>query len=94
MKDKHIRAVIFDMDGLMLDSERISREAWKEAGTEWGYDISYEAYAHVLGRTVPDAVTIFKGIFGNVLVFLRQHLESSLSAASTDCYSGETCIKG
>lgn len=69
MKDKHIRAVIFDMDGLMLDSERVSRDAWREAGTEWGYDISYEAYAHVLGRTVPDAVDIFKGIFGKDFPF-------------------------
>jgi beta-phosphoglucomutase-like phosphatase (HAD superfamily) len=31
-----IKAVIFDQDGLMFDTERISGIAWHQAEKEWG----------------------------------------------------------
>ena len=34
---KKIKAVIFDMDGLMFDSERYIQTAWNQAGTMLGY---------------------------------------------------------
>ncbi len=34
------RAVIFDMDGLMLDTESIVRVVWKKAGTDFGYTLT------------------------------------------------------
>lgn len=58
------RAVIFDMDGLLLDSERIAREAWKQAGMASGYEISDAVYLQVVGRTVPDAKRIFTTLLG------------------------------
>ena len=38
----HPRAVIFDMDGLILDTERPLLRIWKETGKLYGYDISDE----------------------------------------------------
>ena len=35
-----VKAVIFDVDGTLLDTERIYVRAWKEAGTLFGYAIS------------------------------------------------------
>lgn len=69
MKLERPAAVIFDMDGLMLDSERLGRDGWMQAGREWGYDISEAAYQQVTGRTVPDAEKIFKNIFGQDFPF-------------------------
>jgi HAD superfamily hydrolase (TIGR01509 family) len=69
MSNRKIEAVIFDMDGLMFDSERIGRDAWIQAGKEYGYHISEEQYALLLGRTVPDAAKIFLGIFGENFPF-------------------------
>ena len=72
---ENVKAVIFDMDGLMVDSERLGRLGWFEAGQKWGYPITDKEYALVTGRTVRDAVGIFKGIFGDDFPFheLREH---------------------
>jgi HAD superfamily hydrolase (TIGR01509 family) len=45
-----IRAVIFDMDGLMLDTEPIYRIVWKRAVAECGYILTDDAYRGLVGR--------------------------------------------
>jgi len=42
-------AVIFDMDGLMLDTERLSIPLWTEAGIEFGYTITEEIVLRMVG---------------------------------------------
>ena len=37
MEKKNIKAVVFDMDGLMFDSERIVQKSWDIAGEQMGY---------------------------------------------------------
>ena len=31
------KAVVFDMDGVILDTERLAHEAWKELAGEYGF---------------------------------------------------------
>lgn len=57
---KRIHAVIFDMDGLMLDTERLARIAWDRAMADWGYTIPDEVYHQLIGRTVPDVGRILR----------------------------------
>lgn len=57
-------AVLFDMDGLMIDSERISQQAWERALAEQGYTLTPEAYYSVIGLTVPRALETFGKLFG------------------------------
>lgn len=45
-----ITAFIFDMDGLILDSEPIYRKAWKAACKSQGFDLSDEEHFHLKGR--------------------------------------------
>jgi len=42
-------AVIFDMDGLMLDTERITIPLWDEAGKKFGYRIPYDTVLKMVG---------------------------------------------
>lgn len=37
------KTIIFDVDGTLLDSEKIYMRAWKEAGAKYGYTITDEA---------------------------------------------------
>lgn len=52
-------AVIFDMDGLMIDSETIYYASWQRAGAEMGYAMSDELFQSLAGlRTVDSAAPI------------------------------------
>lgn len=59
-----VRAVIFDMDGLMFDSERLAREAWRDALAERGYVLDEAVYLRAVGRTVEEAQAVFVEAFG------------------------------
>lgn len=37
-----VRGVLFDMDGVVLDTEKLYARFWREAAAEQGYDMSYE----------------------------------------------------
>jgi len=60
----NIQAIIFDMDGLMIDSEPISRRAWQRAGDEFGFSISDEVYLSMVGRAVTEDREILLRAFG------------------------------
>lgn len=57
-------AVIFDLDGVVLDSEPIYRACWQRAAAELGYPVSDGLYARVLGRTNGDAERILSAELG------------------------------
>lgn len=60
----HIAAVIFDMDGLTLDTEPISRQAWQHAAADFNYTITDDLFMQVLGTTVEDTGIVFRREFG------------------------------
>jgi HAD superfamily hydrolase (TIGR01509 family) len=43
--------VIFDMDGLLLDSERLARDAFVAACTEHGWEVDLSVYHRCIGST-------------------------------------------
>jgi len=62
-------AIIFDMDGLMLDTESIARCAWQRAALDWGYTIENELYAKAIGRRIQDTRDILLMAFGKSFPF-------------------------
>lgn len=67
MPKKHtypIEAVIFDMDGLMLDTERIAKIAWQRAAADWERTLSDELFAAITGLTARDANTVLQAALG------------------------------
>lgn len=59
-----IQAVIFDIDGLMIDSERVSQRSWTQVMKAAGYQLSEEIYLKMIGRTEKDVKHILADAFG------------------------------
>jgi hypothetical protein len=46
---RSLSALVFDVDGLMIDSERVERTAWQAAAAEFGCTISDAEFATIIG---------------------------------------------
>ncbi|HET9270943.1 MAG TPA: HAD family phosphatase [Vicinamibacterales bacterium] len=64
---REIRAVVFDMDGLMLDTEPIYKRAWQSAATGLGCDLDDGFYAQFVGRPNDDCERLLIERFGAAL---------------------------
>ena len=60
-----IKAVIFDMDGLMFDTERVGKDAILQSGKDYGYEISLELHQKMLGRNAKDIEQMLKDTYGD-----------------------------
>ena len=60
-----LKAVIFDVDGTLLDTERIYMQAWKEAAAEQGYVMSDELLRKTRAVDAKVAARIFEEEIGN-----------------------------
>ncbi|MEA2176141.1 MAG: hypothetical protein QOD00_3733 [Blastocatellia bacterium] len=61
-----IKAVIFDIDGTLVDSVDLHAQAWKEAFKHYGKDIPYQQIRHQIGKGGDQLLPVF---------FSREELE-------------------
>lgn len=57
-------ALIFDMDGLLLDTEGLYKRAWRQAANEAGFDLTDELYLKLIGITIADCELVLVENFG------------------------------
>jgi HAD superfamily hydrolase (TIGR01509 family) len=62
------RAVIFDMDGLLVDSERTTRDVWRASTRDCGFVLSDETYLSLIGLGAEEADRVLAGHFGDGFV--------------------------
>lgn len=75
---RDIRAAIFDMDGLLFDTESIARWAWQKALANHGYIMNDNFYNEFIGRDLSWREKILKQRYGNNFPFeevTRQRIE-------------------
>ena len=49
-----VQALIFDFDGLMIDSERVEADCIREVVAEWGHSLEYTDFGHLFGSVDAD----------------------------------------
>ncbi|MFW6082848.1 MAG: HAD family hydrolase [Chloroflexota bacterium] len=59
-----ISAVILDLDGLMIDTERAARKAWRRAARHFGYTMNDTLFARLSGRKAEDGRRIMFDTLG------------------------------
>lgn len=60
-----VRAVLFDLDGLIFDSERLYLDAWRTAASEQGFHLADKTYhEEFVGRTNSDCEEILVRLWG------------------------------
>jgi HAD superfamily hydrolase (TIGR01509 family) len=57
-------AIVLDMDGLLLDTERLVRTAWQGAAADVGCVMDDALYAELLGRTDEEAIRYLTEVYG------------------------------
>jgi len=60
-----IKGIIFDMDGLMFDTERLVIKAWDFAGKQMGYSITKDIVIKTLGLNTENTRRVFIEHLGN-----------------------------
>lgn len=59
-----IEAVLFDMDGLMFDTERMYQKAWLQAGRQMGVPMEPEIVDRLRGRNREGCARVCREVFG------------------------------
>ena len=54
-----MEAVVFDMDGLMIDSEKVYWEVGRQMAREFGKEVSDQTLGKMMGRSPLDSVAIY-----------------------------------
>ncbi len=65
-----VNAVIFDMDGVLIDTEKYLFRFWKQAMKEAGYEISHEQLLGIRSLAAEFAIPRFRELFGTQLDYI------------------------
>lgn len=83
-----VRAVVFDMDGLLLDTERLSRASWFAAGRDLGVELPMPVLQRIIGRRRAEVEAQFLAALGDTFpvgeLYARHsvHYQQALAATS------------
>lgn len=86
--------VIFDMDGLMFDTEKISHETWIETSEKFGFPMDRSITDRFIGTTGKNVMRIMAEIYGlEVPLTEWRAYQQALKAAKVDCNISKESFK-
>ena len=75
--NQHNKAVIFDMDGVVFDSERAVYKGWKELAEKYGFENLDIPYMRCIGVNAASSKQIFLDYYGEDFPYDRYKDEQS-----------------
>ncbi len=66
-----IKGAVFDMDGLMFDSERITYNCWQKLMDEIGFEYSIDVFKQTVGRRKKEVEQFYYSKYGNDFPYRR-----------------------
>ena len=63
-------AIVFDMDGVLIDSERLVLRAWEHVGAEMGIPGLNDLFYRAIGTTHAHTATLFAEAFGDSVDYI------------------------
>ena len=70
-----IKGAVFDMDGLMFDTENLTYKLQRDILAEAGFEFSLDDYKKTIGKRLADLPVLFYGLFGESYDFDRFRLK-------------------
>ena len=80
-----LKGLIFDMDGLLIDTERLSYDALVRDCAERGFELTMEQFLSIRSLSIPKCEEKFKGYFGENFdfkdsfdkhfLYMREHMD-------------------
>lgn len=64
-----VRGAVFDMDGLMFDTEKLFLRFWREASAFYGYNMTVEHVLNIRSLSRKYSVPLLKSLFGEDFPF-------------------------
>lgn len=72
---KKIKAVLFDMDGVIFDTESVYLDAWTKVFNKYGYTLTRDIYISVMGTGRQNVIKTFLDVYGQGLPILEMYKE-------------------
>lgn len=70
-----IKLIIFDMDGLMFDTEKLAKRFWMKASEKFNYKIDDEIFKKTIGLNVKKTKEIYKKYYGDKFPYEEMRIE-------------------
>ena len=77
------KGAVFDMDGLMIDSEKLVYSIWQEMLDEDGKKFNLDIFKKTIGLRSEDSYEYYKSVYGDDFDYLtRRSRESAILSVS------------
>lgn len=77
MQGERIEGLVFDMDGLLLDTEAIALRAWKKAALALGWEMTDEFYPQIMGCNEQECMVRLTQHTGDA-AFVKRLMDSTM----------------
>lgn len=70
-----LKGAVFDMDGLMFDSEKLTFDCWCKVMQKYDFKASMDIYKKAIGNRRADSIIYYKNVYGQDFDYMKYRSE-------------------